>query len=39
MLDTIKELSLLNGTSGRENAVRDYIISKIEGKCEYRTDA
>lgn len=39
MLDTIKELSLLNGTSGRESAVRDYIISKIEGKCEYRTDA
>lgn len=39
MLDTIKELSLLNGTSGRENDIRDYIISRIEGKCEYRTDA
>lgn len=39
MLQTIKELSLLNGTSGRENEIRDYIISKIDGKCEYRTDA
>ncbi|MBQ8209804.1 MAG: M42 family peptidase [Clostridia bacterium] len=39
MLETIKELSLINATSGREKAVRDYIISKIEGKCEYRTDA
>lgn len=39
MLDTIKELSLLNGTSGRENDIREYIISKIEGKCEHKTDA
>lgn len=39
MLDIIRELSLLNGTSGRENDVRDYIISKIEGNCEYRIDA
>lgn len=38
MLNTIKELSLLCGTSGRENKIRDYIISKIEGKCEYHTD-
>ncbi len=39
MLETVKELSLINGTSGREYAVRDYIISKIHGKCEYKTDA
>ncbi len=38
MLNTIKELSLLCGTSGRENKVRDYIISKIEGRCEYHID-
>lgn len=39
MLESIKELSLLNGTSGREDKIREYIISKIQGKCEYRTDA
>ncbi len=39
MFDTIKELSLLNGTSGRETKVREYIISKIDGKCEWHTDA
>lgn len=39
MLDYLKELCLLDGTSGRENSVREYIISKIHGKCEYRTDA
>lgn len=35
----LKELCLLNGTSGDEGAVREYIISKIEGKCEYHVDA
>lgn len=39
MLETIKELSLLNGTSGHEDAIREYVISKIHGKCEYRKDA
>lgn len=39
MIDTIRELSLLNGTSGREDAVRAYILSKIEGHCEYNVDA
>lgn len=38
MLETLKELCLLDGTSGREETVRDYIISKIEGKCEYSVD-
>lgn len=39
MLEMIKELSLINGTSGRENAVREYIISKIDGHCTYEIDA
>lgn len=30
MLETIKELSLLDGVSGRENAVREYIINKVK---------
>lgn len=38
MIDTIKELSLLGGTSGREDKIRNYIISKIEGRCEYNID-
>lgn len=39
MIDTIKELSLLCGTSGRETKIREYIISKIDGKCEWHEDA
>lgn len=39
MLDTVKELSLLCAPSGREDKVREYIISKIEGKCDYSVDA
>ena len=39
MFDTIKELSLLCGTSGREKKVREYIISRIDGKCEWHEDA
>ena len=35
----LKDLCLLNGTSGREEAVRNYIIEKIKDKCEYRVDA
>lgn len=38
MLETLKELCLLNGISGDEKNVRDYIISRIEGKCEYKVD-
>lgn len=38
IFDMIKELSLINGASGREDKVREYIISKIEGKCEYHVD-
>lgn len=34
----LKDLCLLNGTSGREDAVRNYIIEKIKNKCEYSVD-
>ena len=35
----LKELCLLNGASGDESAVREYIIEKIKPYCEYETDA
>lgn len=38
MLDTLKELSLLNGASGREERIREYIISRIKDKAELITD-
>ncbi len=38
MLDTLRDLCLINGISGDEKRVRDYIISRIDGKCEYRVD-
>lgn len=38
MFDTIKELCNLSGTSGREDKIRDYIISRI-GSHPYRIDA
>ena len=34
----LKNLCLLNGTSGDEKAVRDYIISEIKDYCEYEVD-
>lgn len=34
----LKELCLLDGTSGDEKRVREYIIDKIKDKCEYRID-
>jgi endoglucanase len=30
---------MINATSGDESAVRNYIISKIDGKCEYSVDS
>ena len=39
MLEMIKELSLIGGTSGREENVRDYIISKLPESAEYSVDA
>ncbi|MBQ2847719.1 MAG: M42 family peptidase [Clostridia bacterium] len=38
MLEMIKELCALSGISGRENAVRDYIIDKIKDYAEYSID-
>ena len=38
MLEILKELCSLPGISGREDKVRDYIISKIDGFCEYEVD-
>lgn len=34
----LKELCLINGVSGNENAVRNFIINKIKDKCEYTVD-
>lgn len=38
MLETLKTLCELNGTSGREEKVREYIISRIKDKCEFTVD-
>lgn len=35
----LKTLCMLNGTSGREHAVREYIISKLPADVQYRVDA
>ncbi|MBQ7959584.1 MAG: M42 family metallopeptidase [Oscillospiraceae bacterium] len=34
----LKELCLLNGGSGDEKAVREFIINEIKDYCDYRTD-
>ena len=39
MLETLKTLCELNGTSGREEDVGAYILERIEGKCEIKVDA
>ncbi|MBR3535529.1 MAG: M42 family peptidase [Oscillospiraceae bacterium] len=39
MLNEIKALCALNGISGNEDRVREYILNRIKGKCEYHTDA
>ena len=38
MLDLLKKLCLLDGTSGDEAAVRNFIISEIKGFCDYKVD-
>lgn len=38
MLEYLNKLCLLDGISGREDKVREFIISEIEGKCEYYVD-
>ncbi len=39
MTELIKKLCSLDGVSGDEGAVRDFIISEIDGFCEHKTDA
>lgn len=38
MINTLKELCTINGVSGHEDKVRDYIILKIKDYCEYSVD-
>ncbi len=38
MFELLKTLCLLDGTSGDEKSIREFIISQIEGYCQYRTD-
>lgn len=37
-VELIKKLCLINGTSGDEGRVRDFIISEISGYCDYSAD-
>lgn len=38
MLEALRELCALNSVSGDEGSVRNFIISKIDGKAEWHTD-
>ncbi len=38
LIKRLEELCVLDGISGDEGAVRDYIIKAVEGKCEYSID-
>ncbi len=38
MIKLLEKLCLLDGTSGDEKAVRDFIIKEIKDYCEYKTD-
>lgn len=38
MLELLKELCSIDGTSGDEGSVREFIISKIDGFCDFKTD-
>ena len=38
MIDTLQTLCMLNGTSGREERVRDEVLRRIEGKAEITVD-
>lgn len=39
MLDTLKTLCTMDGTSGHEDKIREYILSRLPEDCEHRTDA
>ncbi len=38
MLELLKNLCSIDGTSGDEGAVRNFVISKIDGFCDWKTD-
>ena len=38
MIENLKNLCNLDATSGDEGSIREYIISKIDGFCEWKTD-
>ncbi len=38
MIDYLKDLCLLNGISGDEENIREYIISKLDNSCNYKVD-
>ena len=38
MFELIKNLTQIDGISGREQNVREYIIKQIDGKCDYYVD-
>ncbi|MBP3380525.1 MAG: M42 family metallopeptidase [Ruminococcus sp.] len=38
MKELLKEMCLLNGVSGDESDIREYIIEKIKGKCDFTVD-
>lgn len=38
MIDILEKLCLIDGISGREDKVREFIVSQIIGKCEYEID-
>ena len=38
MLNELRNLCLIDGISGDEGKVREYIISRIKDKCEYSVD-
>lgn len=39
MIELIKKLCSIDAVSGDEDALREFIISEIDGYCDYRTDA
>ncbi len=38
MIETLKELCTINGISGHEDKVREYIIKQVKDLCEYKID-
>ena len=38
MFNTLKELCIINGVSGQEGKVAEYITKRIDGKCDFHID-